>query len=185
MNNWLKGSFTVALILLIAGCSEQIHAQRCNGDLRFIVRDESGAFADPENVGFNFVRTKRGNSSTEPVIEAEPGSNYVLYEFDSIKTVIFETGCGKLLAEMVLQIGSRVMLLRLHNLPAETNFFVDSLPFQEGRFEIDFHGDKRLEGQELNREGLRDKDGKLLLSGTARAGYLVSANNWKKRTAQQ
>lgn len=170
MNNFLKGPSIVALILLLGGCSEQIYAQRCGGWVHYIVRDESGAISDPEKAGFKVVR----------IGKTEYGTKASVSGIESIKTVFIQTHCGVSLAEVRLQIESRVMLLRFHNLPAETNFFVDSLPFQEGTFEIDFKDDMSLGSQEFNRAGLKDKDGKLLLHGIAQSGYLVSAKNWKR-----
>jgi hypothetical protein len=183
MNNLLKGSFIAALILLLGGCSEQIYAQRCGGDVSYIVRNESGEIIDPEEVGLKFVRVKITNSSTEPVIEYENENS--VRDVDSIKTVRFPTGCGVYLAEVALEIEGRLMLLRFHHIPMELNFFIDSLPFQEGTFEIDFKSNTRLEGMELNREGLKCKEGKCVLRDVAQAGYLVSATNWKRTITQQ
>ena len=164
----------VGAILLLFGCSQQIYAQRCGGGVQYVVRDESGAIKDPEKAELKVVRV---GSKEYETTNSVGGS-------DSLKTVFIHTRCGLSLAEVTLKIASRVMLLRFHNLPAEIDFFVDSLSFQEGTFEIDFKGDMGLRSLELNREGLRDKEGKLLLSGTAEAGLLVSANNWKRTAAQ-
>jgi len=173
--NILLRSALIAAVLLLMNMGSALYAQRCGGWVRYIVRDENGTITDPETAGLKFVRV---NGIEYGIKESVAG-------VESIKAVGFQTHCGKRLVEVVLQIESRVMLLRFHNLPAETNFFVDSLPFQEGTFEIDFKGEMRLAGQELNREGLRDKDGNLLLGGTARVGYLVAANSWKKTINQQ
>ena len=176
MNNLItRVALIVGLILLLFGYSQQIYAQRCGGWMRYVVRDESGAIKDPERAGLKVVRV----GPTEYETTNSVGGS------DSLKTVFIHTYCGVSLAEVSLKIESRVMLLRFHNLPAETNFFVDSLSFQEGTFEIDFKGDMGLRSLELNREGLKDKDGKLLLSGDARAGFLVSANNWKRTITQR
>jgi hypothetical protein len=67
-------------------------------------------------------------------------------------------------------------------MPPETNFFLDSLPFQEGTFEIDFKSDMYLKSMKLNREGLRGKEGQYFQRGTARHGFLVAAENWTKIT---
>lgn len=182
MNRLLEVLFMTALVFLMSLGSGQIYAQRCAGWVRYIVRDENGRITDPETAGLKFVRIgshEYGIKASVAGIESES-----VARIDLIKTVGFETYCGLRLVEVMLQIERREMLLRFHNLPADTNFYVDSLPFQEGTFEIDFKRDIRLEGQELNREGLRDKDGNLLFRGTARAGYLVSANNWKRTTNQ-
>lgn len=112
MNNLLKGSFTVALILLIVGCSEQIHAQRCGGWMQYIVCDENGTIKDPERAGLKLVRVGTTEYETKNVIGGS----------DSIKTVFIQTRCGVSLAEVRLQIESRVMSLRFHNLPAEKKF---------------------------------------------------------------
>ena len=61
-------------------------------------------------------------------------------------------------------------------------FFLDSLPFQEGTFEIDFKSDMYLKSVKLNREGLRGKEGKYFHRGTAKFGHLVAAENWTKIT---
>lgn len=176
MNNLrTRAALIVGLTLLLFGCSQQIYAQRCGGWMQYIVRDENGMIQDPQKTLLKSVRVGTTESETK---DSVGGS-------DSLKTVIINTGCGLSLAEVRLQIESRVMLLRFHNLPAETNFFVDSLSFQEGTFEIDFEGDRKLGSLELNRTGLKDKEGKILLSATAEAGFLVSANNWKRTSAQQ
>jgi len=181
----LKAAFLVSLILVIGGCSEQIYAQRCGGDVSYIVRDGSGAINalnGPGTVRLKFIRINPSNNSTEPV--SESGKKNSAGDTDPVKIVRVKTGCGLALAEVGLEIEGRVMLLRFYNLPGETNFYVDSLPFQEGTFEIDFKRQMGLGNQELNREGLRDTDGRLFLRGTAHAGYLVSANNWKVATTQ-
>ena len=173
MNTLLRSSLILA-VMLFMGMSSETYAQRCGGWVRYIVRDKGGAITDPESAGLKFVRVN--------------GTDYLkdnIAGVESIKGVGFQTHCGKRLVEVMLQIESRVMLLRFHNLPPEIDFFVDSLPFQEGTFEIDFKREMRLTGQELNREGLRDKDGNLLLGGTARSGYLVAASSWKKSVNPQ
>ncbi len=182
MDNLLKGSFIAVLLLLLGGCLGPTYAQRCGGDVNYIVRNESGVIADPEEVGLKFVRVTLDNSP-KPAIEY--GKTYPVRDIHSLKTVRFPTGCGVYLAEVALEVEGRLMLLRFHHIPMELNFFVDSLPFQEGTFEIDFKSSMELGGMELNCEGLKGKDGKLVLRDIARAGRLVSATNWERTITQQ
>ena len=50
MNNLLKGSFIATLLLLLGGCSDSIYAQRCGGDVSYIVRNESGEITEPDEL---------------------------------------------------------------------------------------------------------------------------------------
>lgn len=183
MNTLLKGTFIVALILLLGGCSEQIYAQRCGGNLTLIMRNENGKITDPGKLGLKYIRVKKRIDSTELVTDYAIKDS--VQDVDTIKVIYLDTSCWEyLLVEIAFEIEDRTMLLRFHNFPMELNVFVDSLPFQEGTFEIDFKWDLALKGQELNRKGLKDKDGKRVLREKARAGYLVSANNWIRTNSQ-
>jgi hypothetical protein len=163
MNKPLKVLFMAALVFLMSRGSQQIYAQRCGSGVHYIVRDESGLISDPKKMGFDFVRNKT----------TEYGG------VDSVRTVWFPTLCGLRLFEVRLEIEGRVMLLQFHNIPMDLDLIVDSLPFQEGTYQIDFKDDRTLEGLELNRKGLT-KGGNLLLSGRV----VVSGNNWKRTITQ-
>lgn len=101
-----------------------------------------------------------------------------------MKVLRFQTGCGQRLIEAELEYENQVMVIRFRHVPAEIDFFVDSLSFQEGTFEIDLKDDMALKDQKVNREGLKSKSAKTFLRDTARLGYLVAAENWMKVTAQ-
>lgn len=185
MNKLSRRSFFATLILLIGGCAAQIHAQRCGGDVRYIVREESGAITaltDPTNLSIKFVRVNGGDYTAKHFRDS--GSSGFVSDSEPIRIIRIQTGCGHLSAEVGLELAGKLMLLRFRNLPGELNFFVDSLPFQEGTFEIDFKDDMGLKHLELNWEGVKDKDGKLWLHGTAQSRGLVSVNNWKRVTTQ-
>jgi hypothetical protein len=182
MNNLRKGSFMAALILLSVGYSEHAYAQRCGGDLTYIVRNKKEEIIDADIVNIKYVR-KALTRWDEPVNYPVQPWNYV--ERDSIKGLEIETGCGVYLAEIALEYEGRMMLLRFHNIPEEKNFLVDSVAFKEGTYEIDFKNDFYLKGQKLNREGLMSKEGKYVLRDIARVGRLVSAKNWKRISSKR
>ena len=157
MNNLLKGSLIAAMLLIVGGGLDQAYAQRCGGDLSYTVRNKQGEIIDAEKVELRYVRRFISDGS-EPITEAGHPWNYVTRD-DSMKMLRVETGCGYYRVEVALKYEGHTMLLRFRGIPPELNFFVDSIPFQEGTFEIDFKSDIKLRGVELNREGLKDKEG--------------------------
>jgi hypothetical protein len=179
MNNLLKDSF-IAVLILLSGCSEHIYAQRCGGDLSYIVRNKKGEIIDAEKAGLKYIRTVIYKGE-EPITNY----GYPWKHIDSAKMLNIKTYCGMYLAEIALEYEGRMMLLRFHNIPAELNFYIDSVPFEEGIYEIDFKSDMELKGQTLNREGLRSKEGKYMLRAYAQAGRLVSAKNWKRTNSKR
>jgi hypothetical protein len=207
MNRIPKASFVAALILLLSGGTSQTYGQRCGGDVKYILRNERGETVNTEKVVLKFMRKIPGPHGIpvtyagdqirseslddriwrlrieERLLLPDEGDERV----DSIKVFQIHTGCGMHLVEVALEYESRVMSLRFHNIPEELNFFVDSLPFREGTFEIDFKGDMGLKGQKLDREGVRNKEGKYvaLLRDTAQAGRLVSAKNWIRTSSKK
>lgn len=195
MNILLKVSFIAALILIFGGNSVQTYAQRCGGDFRYFLRDEKGALIDGEKIHLKYLRENPG--AGDSVTQADdrllnynhmgryPVAGNVIQPDERtqwVKVLWAGTRCGVRLIEAALEQENQIMVLRFHNLPAETNFFIDSVPFQEGTFEIDFKSDMTLKNQKLNREGLRNKQGEYFLRGTAEFGLLVSADNWIKTT---
>jgi hypothetical protein len=205
MNSILKASFIAALILLLGGDTTQTYAQRCGGSVTYIVRNKKGEIIDTEKVNLRLIRkipiggepvTYTGDQLhiggvdsiirlriEERLLEPDEGDERV----DSIKVLLIKTGCGMHLVEVALEYKSRIMLLRFHNIPGDLNFYVDSVPFREGTYEIDFKGDLELKGPKLNREGLRSKGGKyvLLVRDYAQAGRLVAAKNWRRTSSKR
>lgn len=195
MNIVLKVSFIAALILIFGGTSVETYAQRCGGDFRYFLRDEKGALVAGETIHLKYFRENRtGNDSVTPgedrLVSTDHMTRYpvagnVMQPDASTQFVrVFwaGTGCGVKFMEAALEHENQIMVLRFHNLPGEANFFIDSLPFQEGTFEIDFKSDMTLKNQKLNREGLKSKEGEYFLRTTAEFGILVSAENWVKTT---
>ena len=187
MNLILRISFMVALIFLLGG-STATYAQRCGGDLRYILRDGKGEMIDTEKISVRYITYGVGRIGSNPndligrqvLDESMPESGVEVESARSIKILYLKSGCGLRLVEVELEHENRVMALRFHNIPAETNFLVDSVPFRRGTYEIDFKGDMSLKSVKLNRDGLRGKEGKYFLHSSAKAGYLVSADNWIK-----
>lgn len=184
MNIILKASSTAALILMLGGNAVNAYAQRCASDLTYLLRNKKGEIIDEEKIG---LRDQRQTPPGSPAHVPRPPTDAKVITLirpdehtDSVTVLRFETLCGLRLAEVELQHENQTMVLRFHNIPGDTDFFVDSVAFQEGTFEIDFQNDRRLKNQKLNRDGVRSKEGKYLLRGTAQRGYLVSAENWVK-----
>ena len=160
MNNLLKGSFIAALMLILSGGLEQTFAQRCAGHLRYIIRNERGEIIDIEKVELKYIR-RFMNDAPSPL----PNNEGPRYEggYDSVQPLDVKTECGLNLAEVALKYEGHTMLLRFHNIPPELAFFVDSVPFREGTYEIDFKSRyaENLRGVRLNRAGLRSKGGNI------------------------
>ena len=196
MNILLKASTVAALLLIFGGTTVQIYAQRCGGDFVYWVRDQNGdLIADKEKLEMKYQRphpttgepvTKVGEELFGPVhLVKHPIEENVVTPDERtewVKVLRIQTQCGLRFAEVGLEYANQKMVLRFLNMPPETNFFLDSLPFQEGTFEIDFKSDMYLKSVKLNREGLRGKEGKHFQRGTARHGLLVAAENWTKIT---
>ena len=192
MNIVLKAFLLIALTLMLSGSIARTSVQRCGGDLRYILRNEKGEIIDTEKISLRYMRINGGEPVTsdhaivrQRIDESLLGPDNGEERTDSIKILFIKSGCGLRLVEVELEYENLVMALRLHNVPAETNFLVDSVPFSKGTYEIDFKGEMRLESLKLNREGVRDNEGKYLWRGTAKAGYLVSAENWIKIRAEK
>jgi hypothetical protein len=202
MNLILKASIA-ALILLLAGTTVNTYAQRCGGDVTYFLRNTKGEIIDEEKIDFRYVQNSGAyypkDLITYPTGQVL-GSVYLARDVidqtgidpekrsertEWIKILRVDTGCGKSLIEVELEHENQIMVLRFLNLPAETNFCIDSIPFQAGTFEMDFKRDMSLKYQKLNREGLRSKAGTNFLRGTARVGLLVSAENWIRTTDQK
>jgi hypothetical protein len=199
----ILNAFIAALILVLGGTTVKTYAQRCGGDLTYVLRNTKGEIIDEEKIDLKYVQNSGAyypkdlitydggqvlgsvylgrHPIDENVINPEKQSD----RSDWVKILRFTTACGKSLIEIELEHESQTMLIRFLNIPAETNFFVDSIPFQEGTFEMDFKRDMSLKYQKLNREGLRTKGGKYFLRGTAQYGSLVSAENWIRTTDQK
>jgi hypothetical protein len=183
MNNLLKNSFVAAMMLILSGCLEQTFAQRCAGDISYIIRNERGEIIDAETVELQYIRRFEHNG-----MESFAGFRSPTYaqDYDAVKMLEFQTRCGLDLAEVALKYEGHTMLLRFHNIPAELNFFVDSVPFREGTYEIDFKNRSgyTLTGVTLNRKGLRSKGEKYLLHRIAELGLLVSSENWRRMNSR-
>ena len=198
----LKASLA-ALILVLAGTTVNTYAQRCGGDLTYFLRNTKGELIDEEKIDLRYVQNFGAyypkDLITHPTYQVL-GSVYLVREVidetrinpekrsertEWVKILRVSTGCGKSLIEVELEHENQMMVIRFLNIPAETNFCVDSIPFQAGTFEMDFKSDMRLKYQKLNREGLTSKAGNNFLRGTARTGLLVAAENWIRTTDQK
>ncbi len=198
----LKASIA-ALILVLGGTTVKTYAQRCGGDLTYFLRNTKGEIIDEEKIDLRYVQnsgayypkdliTFTGGQVLGSVYLGRYGIDQTVINpekrserTDWVKILRFTTACGKSLIEIELEHENQIMLIRFLNIPAETNFFVDSIPFQAGTFEMDFKSDMSLKHQKLNREGLRSKVGNNFLRSTAEFGLLVSAENWIRTTAQK
>lgn len=194
MNILLKASTIAALLLIIGGTTSQTYGQRCGGDFVYWVRDQNGDLIDDKNkLEMKYVRSNptTGGEVTKVSEELLGLVNLVKHAIDEnvvtpdertewMKVLRIQTHCGLRFAEVALEYENHKMVLRFHNMPPETNFFLDSLPFQDGTFEIDFQSDMSLKSVKLNREGLRGKEGKYFHRGVAKTQLLVAAENWNK-----
>ena len=198
MKSILHASFIAAPILLLGSTTNVAYAQRCGGDLVYFLRNTKGQIIQEEKVDLRYVQ----NSGSFYARDLITGNGYQVLgavylvrrpidetvitpdeRTERVKALAFRTFCGLSFVEIQLEHEHQTMVLRFHNLPAETNFFMDSLPFQEGTFEIDFKSDMSLKNQKLNHEGIKTKGGKYFLRSAARMGFLVSADNWIKTSA--
>lgn len=192
MNSVLKVIIIAALLLILGAMPVQTYAQRCAGSFVYFVRNQKGDLIDDKEK--LEMKYQRYNSSPEGMV-AKVGDqmfglvHLVKHPIDEnkitpdertewVKVLRIQTGCGQPFGEVELEYENQKMVLRFLNMPPETNFLLDSLPFQEGTLVIDFKGDSSLKNQKLNRDGLRHKEGKYYQRGTARIGLLVSAENW-------
>ena len=196
-----------ALILVLGGTTVETYAQRCGGDLTYFLRNTKGEIIEGEKIELKLVRQSRleghpftfypqdsityngdrflgpGHLVRYPIEETLTKQVQPSERTEWVKVFRIKTGCGLPFIEAAFEYENQMMVIRFHNIPAETNFFVDSVPFQQGTFEIDFKSEMSLKNQKLNREGIKSKEGKYVLRGSADFGYLVSAENWIKLTA--
>lgn len=198
----LKASIA-ALILVSAGTTVNTYARRCGGDLTYFLRNTKGEIIDEQKIDLRYVQNS-GTYSPKDLITYPTGQvlGSVYLGRDTIDQTVIDpekrseptewvkilrvgTACGKSLIEIELEHENQIMVIRFLNIPAETNFCVDSIPFQAGTFEMDFKRDMSLKYQKLNREGLRSKAGTNFLRGTAQTGLLVSAENWIRTPDQK
>lgn len=180
MNNLLKCFLLSSLILVSGVCSERAYAQRCGGDIGYIIRNEKGEIIDTEKIELKYIKIFLGAGR----IDTHYGFNKFVRDEYSIKVFAFMTGCGLKLVEVALEYEGKTMLLQFHNSPMELNFFVDSVPFHQGTYVIDFKSDMALKSQTLNRRGLMNNEGLYVLRSSARLGHLVSAKSWRRVSAK-
>lgn len=175
-----------ALVLLLSALSAHVYAQRCAGHLLLVLRDKEGTIMDTQNVRLRYL--KNGPSIYEDDQISLQSAQLIRYKFeermggpdkpsdrsDSIKVLRIFTGCGIKLVEAALEYDNQHMLLRFRNVPAELDFFVDSVPFRRGTYEIDFSDDMKLKGNKLE-QSLEYKHNQIM-----RFELVVSQVNWKK-----
>ena len=179
MNFLLKASTSAALILILGGTAAQTYAQRCGGDFVYVLRNQKGELIDDKEKVDARQMSEMVHLVKFPIDEKVVSPDE---HAEWVKVLRIQTQCGRRFAEAELEYENQKMVLRFLNMPPETNFFLDSLPFQEGTFEIDFKSDMYLKNQKLNRDGLRHTGGKYFQRGTAKTGLLVAAENWTKTT---
>jgi len=173
------------------GSASVVYSQRCGGTLDYLVRDEKGELlsadlveakvleimlpsgAHATNLEFYLpsylhtsVRYARTTEYSKEDLERAP------------KSLRFRTGCGVQLIKVALEYRNKRMVLVFRNVPSEANFYVDSLPFQAGKFEIkcgpggvSYEVLGRLSPEELDKDETLKK---------LKAAQVVSAKRWKK-----
>ena len=113
-------------------------AQRCAGTLDYVVRDESGRIMSAANVSIVSVAYCAFQRMSNRFPSAAISRHDEAERFDpAAETIMFSTECGKPFVHVELEYNGMRMYLVFKNVPSELNFYVDSLPFQEGRFQID------------------------------------------------
>lgn len=188
----MKLTFSIAaFIVMLSAIPVTSYAQRCGGDLTYFPRNIKGEIMDEEKIDLTYVQNSKAYFPKDLITHdggQTLGSVYLGREKqndDWVKILRFSTGCGVAFIEIELEHEDQSMLIRFLNIPAEMNFFVDSIPFQRGTYEMDFKSDMSFKFQKLNRDGLTSKAGNNFLRGAAQIGHVVSAENWIRSADQK
>ncbi|MEL7193078.1 MAG: hypothetical protein AAFO96_11620 [Bacteroidota bacterium] len=119
---------TLCLLLAILSISPTF-GQRCGSFFAFRVLDGT---SQPLASDLTMATVKWEGSMSSPILS--------LHSYDPTEPPFYslDTGCGIRLWKMQMIKGEQVMQLSLKNIPLDTDFLMDAIPFQEGSFEIDF-----------------------------------------------
>jgi hypothetical protein len=169
------------------GLASVADRQRCGGTLDYLIRDEKGKLLSADQIRAEVAESGRSivfpNLSRPSYLLSSvhyaPNTEYSIEELERApKSLQFKTGCMTRLNKVALLYRNQVMILAFMNVPAEANFYVDSLPFQAGGFEIECSpksGSHEVLGRMSSEE--LDKDGDLK---KLKGAKVVSAKGWKK-----
>jgi hypothetical protein len=169
------------------GLASVAYPQRCGGTLDYLIRDEKGKLLSADQVRAGLAEIERGilypNISRPSYLLSSvryaPNTEYPMEELERApKSLQFKTGCKTRLKSVALTYRNQVMILVFRNVPVEANFYVDSLPFQAGMFEIECSpkaGSHEVLGRMSSEELDKDEDLKKL-----KGAKVVWAKGWKK-----
>lgn len=173
--------FLTLLIALIFLPASNVFAQRCIGATKYIVRDEKGemmSLKEMEKLTFSF------NGTALKLHKAPNDAELAYYEYEDVQfydgkfrrqtekiflsnPLIFgiDSPCGKL-GDLTVGSGGKLMKLFFDIGEHNTSYLIDSLPFQEGTFQLKSLGCK---------DGARPP----MIDNLNAGNCFVSADNWK------
>ena len=120
-------------MLLCYLCPLLAYGQRCGGSIDYIVRNEAGEIIDPTLL---LIKTDRIALGTIYLNHEGAIGQFGDREIKTVKTVHIRTGCGGSF-KVELKYKGEIMKLIFHHVP-ELNFYVDSIAFRPGAYEIEF-----------------------------------------------
>jgi hypothetical protein len=168
--------------------------QRCAGSVDYLIRDNKGEIVSASKItitvlpikgyeDWGYGRHSYRSTHAFDIKSHSRGSN-PRGEMDSEpESLVFGTGCSRPLISVKLEYRKATMVLHFKNVPRESNFYVDSPPFQEGEFEIDLkpvfdpaYSQPPRPIEEMDDE---EKDKNIYLKELKDA-IVISSKKWKK-----
>jgi hypothetical protein len=172
------------------GSTSVAYRQCCCATLDYLVRDEKGKLLSADRVKAEVLEKVWGNGGDSgdlrfhlpsyllSSVHNAGNTGYSMEELERApKSLQFETGCVTRLIKVALEYRDQRMILSFRNTPFETTFYVDSLPFQAGEFEIECS--RRGSGEILGKLSSKDLDNEKDLK-KLKGAAVVSAKQWKK-----
>lgn len=197
-------AYSAALTAAPALPSPRAAPQRCAGSIDYFLRDEKGEFIPASRVkivsetvvstpgvvkeygardGIITVNPYRSTRAFEPP-PGRPARGGQSEVGEGPETLHLFTACGWHLLVVKLEYGGAAMTLRFKNIPPDSNFYVDSLPFQEGEFVIDFRPEGEAEGAFRRLAGVElmsaEEKGKDVYLKELSESIVVSAKAWRR-----
>jgi hypothetical protein len=122
-------------------------SQRCGGSLDYLIRDERGAIISASQIKVTVLPVAGEEDSSFGMTPYRSARGYTYYHRSpedrtrndigpEPESLTFPTNCSRPLIDVKLEYRNMLMILHFKQVPDELNFFVDSMPFQEGEFEI-------------------------------------------------
>lgn len=168
--------------------------QRCAGSVDYLIRDDKGEIISASQItvtvlpvegyqNWGYGRHPYRSTRAFDSKSSSPGSNPRRELVSEPESLVFGTGCNRPLISVKLESRKVTMVLQFKNIPSELNFYIDSLPFQEGEFEIDLKpvferafSEPRFPIREMSDEE-KDKDMHLK---ELKEATVISSREWKK-----